>query len=625
MISTTPDIFKKNMAALSHHHPRIFNLIKSFQIGKEQLPEVVDIDNRLNISILDPHTGKNTLLHPQSPLDSIKGLVEKHQIERDALVFVVGLGLGYEIYSLQTLLPQAGFIIFEPHTAIFIQTLKQVDLTSIIKEPEISLIVGPVSIADILQKKDDAMRARPRHLLSLPAFLEYFPTIYGPVYDQLKKNLLHFKSRLATAEKQGPLFFKNIFANSPHFTGNTVSHLKKIFNNKPAVCVASGPSLTKNIDLLQGREDKLIIFAVDSAAKILMDHDITPHFIVTIDPIPASSTKLKDVFSKSQHIPLVWIPEAYPETIKNYKCPSTFIAPSSSDLFKSYIGDLWSDQISFQGIISVMHLAVQTAGLAGCTPIIFMGLDLALTDNQDHAAGCPVSWGNMSNEAKITVPAWQGGEIETIPVLHSQLMELEQMLSRITTPCIDATEGGAKIAGTETIPLQAVLDKYCRGSHNFAYDIRVAGETHPGPKPEKISQALKKLISDIKESKKLCQQGLRDGKEAKKLWKEAANPLKKTKKIKKFKVKIITYGKAIDTFIINEILINALYLLRAKEHHRLTYARKKYFAGADQKTPEQRIFEELAINLDYFSSWLKTADEALAIIKTALHELEQNT
>lgn len=97
---------------------------------------------------------------------------------------------------------------------------------------------------------------------------------------------------------------------------NTLKNLKWLKKNKDkvvgsidkmdrhsgqaAIFVGMGPSIKKSIKHLRNLDPKFIIVATNSSAKYLIDHGITPHYVIAIDGQPGSWTlklgdKAKDI------------------------------------------------------------------------------------------------------------------------------------------------------------------------------------------------------------------------------------------------------------------------------------------------------------------------------------------
>lgn len=71
------------------------------------------------------------------------------------------------------------------------------------------------------------------------------------------------------------------------------------FSEKPAIVVATGPSLNKNKHLLKGLEDKALIISVDASLKILMEMGVKPHLVTSLERVPQVAN-LIDGFTASE-------------------------------------------------------------------------------------------------------------------------------------------------------------------------------------------------------------------------------------------------------------------------------------------------------------------------------------
>lgn len=611
-----PDFFAQNISLLQQHHPEILDCIGGITGDELAGSEVAQPLSNIPGFVQDPQ-------HFESEFAALLGQIGE---EQEALLFLVGLGLGYEAQLFLEKFPLLRLIVLEPNVLLIQAALQGRDLSFLLGNRNLSLHVGnAIDIQKMLAQEDDALRALPLHLVIHKGLLEFFPDVYGPLQKRLATELLHFQGRLTTIENQGPLLFANTIKNVGmlHATAN-MAGLRNIAQGLPAVCVASGPSLTKNLLQIKGRERAVFIIAVDSAVKVLLDHGIQPHLIVTIDPIPASLIKLRSFIEAGHSLPVVWTPEAYPATIANLKGDQKFVMPGVNDLFRLYFSPLTGQGSNFPHMLSVIHAATHVATVAGCSRVIYIGLDLAVYGDKDHADGCPVKWRKLATEDRFAIPAWDGGEVETITVLRNQLLSLESIIRQNqNVEFIDATEGGALISGTKIMPLQEALAAYA--DQNLDIHSKLAAAYEHGARPElrAVLEALLRLQGDIRTSQRLALNGNKQGQEAIRLWKLSKIPAMRAKSLKEFQKVLVGSGESYDRLRAMDDLTNALYPLRAREHHRHIHRREKFRKAAAAKTPEQRIFEELDLNLAYFKSWLASAEEALTIIEPVMAEMKE--
>jgi hypothetical protein len=131
--------------------------------------------------------------------------------------------------------------------------------------------------------------------------------------------------------------------------------------------------------------------------------------------------------------------------------------------------------------LTVSHLAFFLARHMGCSPIIFTGQDLAFTSNCTHSKNTFYmneyyeeiskfkTLKDIKEEKKENLQdnVWRkkedifGREIDIMQNMFTYIQFFENEIMITKSKCIDATEGGAFIGGTEVMPLKEALHRYC--------------------------------------------------------------------------------------------------------------------------------------------------------------------
>lgn len=265
---------------------------------------------------------------------------------------------------------------------------------------------------------------------------------------------------------------KNRMLNTPNYAKNMgYLELLKVaseqYKGKPAIMVASGPSLDKNVHLLKDYQDKALILACDGSLSTLFKHGITPQVVGSVERIK----KTYEVFygNREEELrnmdiifsgPAVVRPEIV-DIFKNQKMISVFKAHESygiwmDDITMNKKGKLWSGT-------SVAHFLYSFAEGLGCDPIILIGQDLAYsTSGLSHAGDVEVIENIDLNKVETWVTDYEGKDIPSTSVWKMFLLTLEEMVRSSPSKAIDATEGGALIKGTEIMSLQDALEGYCK-------------------------------------------------------------------------------------------------------------------------------------------------------------------
>lgn len=254
--------------------------------------------------------------------------------------------------------------------------------------------------------------------------------------------------------------------------------IKETYKGKPAIVVASGPSLNNNVHLLKDIDDKALILSCDGSVKMLKKHGVKIDAVGSVE----RTHETYECFYEKEEFPEETVLVC--PTVVDPRIPKKF---DKSILFpKTGLGDSqWVSTFSFgeKGTMlcgpSVSHMLYMFAEECGCEPIILIGQDLAYSkDGRSHNSEAGVVMESFEDEKKRTEEAEQkeydcyiedinGDMVPTTYIWQMFHQAYEDMLCNTETLVIDASEGGARIKGTEVIPLQRVIDTYMSGEETI--------------------------------------------------------------------------------------------------------------------------------------------------------------
>lgn len=116
---------------------------------------------------------------------------------------------------------------------------------------------------------------------------------------------------------------------------------------------------------------------------------------------------------------------------------------------------------------SVTNMAFKIAEYMGCDPIVLVGQDLAYaSDGQSHVSGADHARDGLATSPltmqKTKVLGNNGEMLDSLDTWIGMLKRFEFDIDKAkgSYKVINATEGGARIKGTEVMTLQEVIDKY---------------------------------------------------------------------------------------------------------------------------------------------------------------------
>ena len=283
--------------------------------------------------------------------------------------------------------------------------------------------------------------------------------------------------------------------------------LKEHIHGKPFVCVASGPSLEKNVDLLKGMEDKCVIVACDTVLLPLLRRGIRPHVVTTIErPLITYETWVPPVLDEfpeeCKKILLLSQSVSHPLIAGRWPGPNIIVGKLESPADRWLVGQILGRTIFASGM-SVAHMGLSLGIVMNAPAIALIGQDLAYAEDQrTHISGA-VSEGIIAIEKsreRIEVPGALGGTVQTHKLWLSFLQIFERFLEAYgdRSRVCDCTEGGALIRGTDVLPLLAFLDEEVSGKPVKEWkpeEIRPAplGETETARLLERIENAFAAL------------------------------------------------------------------------------------------------------------------------------------
>ncbi len=461
------------------------------------------------------------LHHPGDPvgqtrefLDSVPGWKKARNTA------VLGGGLGYApLWILQTQPKLRNLVVLEPSLTVFRAALQAVDLSPLLSDRRVRFIVGsqPGAIYSALMQSVIEFIANPLTVQEIPSVTAAFPEWAESAKQQIFEVMQFGQSGLFTKLKDGPLTLKNLFQNLEAIAATPgLNRLGNSLKGVPAIIVAAGPSLKKNVDTLREAGDDFLLIASDTAFELLLRRGIVPHMVVTVDP---TELNLKH-FPREQYgeeTILLFDPEARPEIVAKFPLRMTFLTDKHP-----FFG--WLDrQLGGKGIVPkgnmVSQAGLYTAHFLGCDPLILVGQDLALDPETGHThnpetAYCRQARFLESDRQHIDIPIpagerestrenlfWvegvNGKPVPTVQNFLVYLRMLEKDIRDYRLRLIDATEGGAKIEGSQIAALADVLKTWRPGTGGVSNRLAAVKEegNRNAPSPaQHIQKSLKNVL-----------------------------------------------------------------------------------------------------------------------------------
>jgi Protein of unknown function DUF115 len=412
-----------------------------------------------------------------------ESLLDVTQRAGNPVTFVVfGIGMGHTVRGLRAF-SSAPLVVFEPDPGL---------LRSFFEN-------GPSDLGDvpIVCSLYDLTQIWPRlsngkqsvTVVNTPGYSELFPEQAQSVRKTVGELVQRSGVNDATHRLRARVWIQDVFANLELLRDHpTFLALAGQYQGVPAFIVGAGPSLGKNGRLLADAAKKGIVFALNSSARALDSYGVEPQVLACMESIDVSH--LFEGVSYIDRVARAVSMTAHPRNLRTGGGPLLPIFEGIQQQDLPLTALLGFPGLSVSG--SVSTVAFSLAQRLGCSPIVFVGQDLAYTDGRAYAVGTAYEDSRVrlgadgqslehdwcetlktthnQGENKMTdreplleVTAWGGVGTAMSTIGFSAVRAWLESASvtlakaRPDTRLVNATEGGARIAGFEECRLSELL------------------------------------------------------------------------------------------------------------------------------------------------------------------------
>ena len=501
-------LFEQNMRILREQQPLLAKLIEDAKHEYEALPEISIIEGKNGRWIQE--------LAPSAFFDHAVDPIPQKKNAKKSLFMIMGAGVPPYLFKILRGLPKGtlGVIVFEPNMNILIHTLC---LTSVyLALPTgchlaFACSTGRETIQEVLNVN---VRPMGTYIVSDAEFIvhegeyEVFSEDFRGLRDAFATEVRVHIDILGNSPEDTLLGFRQIVLNLVWLLASPkLQDIGAPFKGKPFVCVASGPSLGKNIHLLKEIENKCIIISADTALKRLIEEGIHPHVVVTLERPTNTYTDYFRVLIESykeecKDILLIGQGVSPPQIFGRWPGPKIAVGKIEIPVDRWFISEILWGNVLRSGM-SVAHMALVLSSVWGADRVALVGQDLAFgEDGASHAEGTALK-GDIDVEQErgtldaLEIPGALGGVVKTTNIWHLFLKIFEAIIPDSLCPVYDCTEGGALIKGTVIQPLREFIDNV---PADVFFDSTPAEETRKAGIRSQNEEAIKGVLERISRS-----------------------------------------------------------------------------------------------------------------------------
>ncbi|CAH2211885.1 motility associated factor glycosyltransferase family protein [Tepidibacter aestuarii] len=466
MKNINKNIYIKNIELLKQYYPEYIKVLEDNKYNDEKVKVIETRDG--NISLIVEKGKKITIHSKYKPIEEAKRWTKNIQIEENDCIFVFGMGLLYHVdFLLEKIRQNNKLIIIEPSIEVLKKTISVVDLENIILNNNISIVLyNDEHFKDRVSKilMETGLQRINYKYLKLQTYVNAFVEEYRDYLNVLNNAKIDILTQKNTIINSSEEWTKNDYKNLKHLKNSiNISCFFNKFKNIPAILVSAGPSLDKNIEYIRNFKDKCLIIAVDTSLKALITKDINPHMVISVDGTYKNYDKIKGLdFS---NIPLVYTNRVYYKILEEHK-GKKIIYDFDSNIVSNLFSRIGEDIGILEEQGSVSTCALDFLIKIGANPIVFVGQDLAYTDDKKYAQNTMYDYVDYERYGDFGfesfVDGYYGGKVKTDYALRRFLEYFETRIykEKEKIEFINATEGGANIKGCKNITLKNLKNEF---------------------------------------------------------------------------------------------------------------------------------------------------------------------
>lgn len=448
-ISLEDEQYNYNVELITKKDVALGTLLKKLNSPMERIKEGYWIEytsSGLKTLALQDQTGKY-YLHSNGLVQKEATLLARDWFSDEISDYIIyGLGLAYHIKELLELDDSIKITVIESDINVIQLACAFSNIKDILQSDQVKLYYDPLfkqltsSIQTINENKKFVI-----HYSSLRNIkdtgtrerLEDYFISYSSINNQLHNLNNNFKNNILQGDE-------------------CVDSLQDIFFEKDLYIIAAGPSLDKNfmeLKEVKERNPNAIVLATGTVFKKLIENGIQPDYIIIIDANPEVLNQIENF--ETGEIPLLYLSTVYHKVPRIYSGKKYIIFQEGYQKAEEYAKKKSYHLYQTGGSVSTtaLELGIQFR----CRRIIFLGLDLAYSNNMDHASGTSsVNQIKSANLRKVT--DINGNRVYTVKSLDIYRRWIERRIQGLKhIDFIDATEGGVQKFGMKIMKLSECI------------------------------------------------------------------------------------------------------------------------------------------------------------------------
>jgi len=431
-------------------------LLKSLNRESLILDEFYKVENTMDnhLTFKYENDGKKIYMNSKYNVNAEINMIFKDvDFNKDRLFVVYGIGLGYHIKELiKRSSENSKIFIIESDMKILNTYIRNKKLQDICCKKTVLFLGNEQQIISQIS-------SRINNFVILSLSQNYTPIISVPYYSAYRKSISTINKRIIDVIelaffdvgndiKDTIIGLENNFNNIKELIiSPCIEEIKGKYENFPVIIVGAGPSLDKNVKELRNAQGKALILATDAVISTLNKHNIKIDAVFTIERGIVNYNKFYKYNDIDKETVFIGPPVVTKEILQKMKLNKKLLCLKQGETINEWINDdiLGENRLICMGT-SCAHVAFEFAKYVNASPIIFVGQDLAYTeDGVTHSKDVEVRRNvDKDDDSVIYIKGINGEMLPTDNAFKNFLVYLETEIAKDVSGrvYIDATEGG---------------------------------------------------------------------------------------------------------------------------------------------------------------------------------------
>ena len=479
----------RNLAALGMGSPDLARRIAE-STSRADVDFVLADDGRLSGSLTDQWGRRCQLASRRRPTEEAERLAGRVTIERAAVIVVNGFAMGHHVRAILARAKSSALVIvYEPDVSLLRAVLERQDHAAWLWDPLLRFVTDASDVTALGQILEGAegLVSLGVEIMDHPPSTQRLGTGPATLATRLAEVVRSIRTNVITTLSQADVTIRNQLMNLDRYVAaEGIAPLQGACGGRPGIVISAGPSIKRNLHLLEQPwvRDKVVLVAVQTMLKPLLERGIKPHFVTALD-YHEISTRFYEGLTAQDVEGITLVAEAKGNAAILDAWPGALRCPADT-----FLEELLGTDPAARGVIkpgaTVAHLAYYVARYLGCDPVLLVGQDLGFTDGQYYGPNAAIHtvWGSELGEfSTLESLEWQrikrmgsklvaatdhlGRPVFTDDQMQTYRLHFErefQADSERGLTVIDATEGGVAKAHTQVVPLGDAIAPYRDGA-----------------------------------------------------------------------------------------------------------------------------------------------------------------